>query len=194
MLKTLESYKEAHVLSERLAKCRAAQALQGPGLSVVKIKEHLLLLQDYHHLMPFDLRCSLVSQLAIGKLDQAVELCQTDCVKAVTTLEECIASLAFDLPLVEDPGSSIPVENIDIKSPSFIPLMKEMEQKVLLDSEGGGFFGKSGGSSVPATDDDDDLFGIGNPSVKGPQDEQKAEDATRNWEAGVSTGKATEKE
>ena len=179
MLKTIETLKEAHVLSERLAKCRAAQALQESGLSVVKIKEHLLLLKDYHHVMPFELRCSLVSQLAIGKLDKAVELCQTDCTKAVTELEECIASLAFDLPLVEDPGSSIPVETIDIKSPSFIPLMKEMEQKVMLDSDGGGFFG--GGSSVPAADQDEDIFGIG--SMKDPQAEQTAKDATRTWEA-----------
>ena len=169
--------------------CAAAASLNTVGLPVAKVKEYVLLLKDFHHVMPYELRCSVIQQLCSGKLAECIELSATDLKKAVACAEVCIGSLALHLPVVDDPGKSIAVENVDILKPRFSPLVAEMEQQALMDSEAAGFFGGGGVHAAPANNsDEEDLF-FAKPSAtdaepSAVETRESEADSTRKWEAG----------
>ena len=191
MHKTLVQHgkKEALVLQDRMDQCAAATALNTVGLAVAKVKEYVLLLKNFHHVMPYEMRCSITQQLCSGKLAECIEISATDIKKALTCAELCVGSVSLHLPVVENPGESIAVESIDILKPRYAPLVAEMEQQALMDSEAAGFFGGGGAHAADGnnSEEEDAFFGkpSAEPSAGSAVEVQKKEpDSTRNWEAG----------
>ena len=200
VLHTLSEHgkKEAVVLQDRIALCQAAQDLGQPGLAPATIKQNLLLLKDYHQSMPFEMRCSVVSQLLVGKLQEVMEAALTDIKKASALAAEWTEAIAFYLPTIES-GSTVTVESIDPKKPLLAPLVKELEHQTLLDTDpsAAAFFGGPDCGAAPASKEDsdnEDFFG-GASMVPAntsedkdkekdkDKEENQVKDNTRSWEA-----------
>lgn len=193
VLNTLTEHgkKEAHVLQERVALCQAASDIYQPGLAVPTLKQNLVLLKSYHCKIPFEMRCSLVGQLLIGKFKESAEIAPTDTKKAVAIMEECCKAIVLDLPVLEDAGEEVKVASIDVKQPSLLQLVKEMEEYAALQSDA--TFFKSTGATAGSDDEEAANFfdfnqGKSSKSEETPSKQKNEEtDQTRSWEARSAT-------
>lgn len=178
---TENNKKESIVLQERMSLCTAAQQMAVavlPTLSGAAVKGNIVMLKDYRKDMPYEMRCAAISRLLLAKLK---EICSgLDHQKAVDFIVEWVQ--CFQMGGQTPPDERVEIQILDVKFPTFRPLVLEMESQHILDTSDGGLFGTT---TKPEVTEEDDFFQAtgAKQDIAVPEESSHVKDDSRTWEA-----------